>query len=462
MSNSDDDLDNFFLLPRRSLEPPSPTQPSQLDSPSPSPSPPRRHRTRRARDESDEDDAPSTHEVEQEDEEEAAPSVASSSDVEIIVSTSKRVHKTVPGSSQDDWSRTKSKRSSFNTARPPPVEARSSRLGISDSRSGGSTNATEQATDDEDEELPPPIANVPRLGDLFNAEGGAALRAMARAKGWRGATASPPKRAVLTPRNGAIASKGKGKGKEKEGVTSESDSTTTLTRGRRTSSTAPTSHSDLDDQVNKAQHRGPRPPRSEASKGKAQEQSSKRPRRISPTPTPEPAVEFDEAARAPSPEPFWGSEAMVRTSATAKKVNRNQHGAATEAFRRMSELGAPRVDQSHLEDEIVDDDDEDRGDVEAQGIPFKAAGKYESVAAKAKREKAESMAKLRETRQRKAEAAAAASKNSCRASSGTLGPKQLAVDNLLTAMSTAKERCLMCNAEVSSQLRYLILLEAHF
>ncbi|SGY21532.1 BQ5605_C016g08250 [Microbotryum silenes-dioicae] len=456
MSNSDDDLDNFFLLPRRTPEPPSPTQPSQhiSPSPSPSPSPPHRTRTRRAREQSDEQD-----------EDQTPRSVASSSDVEIIASTSRRVqgrNTIVAGPSRDDWSRTKTKRSSLHTAsRPrPALEARSSRLGLSDSRSGGTTKAAEGASDDddEDEELPPPIANVPRLGDLFNSEGGAALRAMAKANGWRGATPSPPKRTVLTPRNGVAASKGKGKGKEKEHPTSESDSTTTVTRGRRTSSTAPTSHSDLDDQLDKARYTATRQPRSEVSKGKAKEQSIKRPRRVSPTPTPEPPVEFDETARAPAPEPFWGTEAIVMTSATAKEANRHQHGAATEALRRMSELGAPRIDQtSHLEDEIVDDEDEDRGEGGAQGIPFQTADKYETVAAKAKREKAESMGEsfrlvegsiLRAVRQRKAEAAAAASTKSGRTSSNTPRPKQLTVDNLLVSMSTAKERCLMCNAEV--------------
>lgn len=192
-------------------------------------------------------------------------------------------------------------------------------------------------------------------------EGGDALEAMARQLGgWKGEARPPRVKAAIAGRS-----------------TSESPETARTSRRQTSSSTGATSLSDKSSSAVKAKAKATASPRTtkkaSATKRKAREPSSSPPIELEPEHVEQPAP----------PESFWGvKEAPPGQSATKPK---RIHGEASKRLQEMSKLPALRP---------PDDNGDDIASTESTEEEDAPPKKYETVAAKAKRERQEALGEL--------------------------------------------------------------------
>ncbi|BGP24931.1 proteophosphoglycan ppg4 [Rhodotorula toruloides] len=214
---------------------------------------------------------------------------------------------------------------------------------------------------------------------------GAALLAMARSKGYAGTT--PPRRAKRQEKRVEPSNMTKRRGQDESGSSSSEDSAELRRPRRKSNSTELTTVSDRSSSATKtkastsvARTRKAVPTKSATTKAAS---TGRRQKTASPSLSPSPQLE-----QPPEPQSFWQIEAQPAPGRGAK---RQKHGEASSKLKALSERGKMLV--------LPDDEEED----EIVGSSSSASDgprRYETVAAKAKREKEEAIAALKAKRGR--------------------------------------------------------------
>ncbi|BGO91671.1 hypothetical protein NBRC10512_008119 [Rhodotorula toruloides] len=213
---------------------------------------------------------------------------------------------------------------------------------------------------------------------------GAALLAMARSKGYAGTT--PPRRAKRQEERVEASNSAKQRTQREPGSSSSEDSSESRRRRRKSNSTELTTVSDRSSLATKTKASTSRAQTRKAAPVKPATKTSSTSRRkkaASPSRSPSPQLE-----QPPEPQSFWQVEAQPAPGRGAK---RQKHGEASSKLKALSERGKMLV--------LPDDEDED----EIVGSSSSASDgprRYETVAAKAKREKGEAIAALKAKRGR--------------------------------------------------------------
>lgn len=204
---------------------------------------------------------------------------------------------------------------------------------------------------------------------------GAALLAMARSKGYAGTT--PPRRAKRQEERVEASNSAKQRTQREPGSSSSEDSSESRRRRRKSNSTELTTVSDRSSSATKTKASTSRAQTRKAAPVKPATKTSSTSRRkktASPSRSPSPQLE-----QPPEPQSFWQVEAQPAPGRGAK---RQKHGEASSKLKALSERGKMLV--------LPDDEDED----EIVGSSSSASDgprRYETVAAKAKREKGEAI-----------------------------------------------------------------------
>ncbi|BGP32368.1 hypothetical protein JCM10296v2_004149 [Rhodotorula toruloides] len=213
---------------------------------------------------------------------------------------------------------------------------------------------------------------------------GAALLAMARSKGYAGTT--PPRRAKRQDERAEVPSKAEKRVQDESGSSSSEDLSESRRRRRKSDSTELTTVSDRSSSATKTKASTSRAQSRKAAPTKPATKTasaSRRRKAASPSRSPSPQLE-----QPPEPQSFWQVEAQP---APGRGIRRQKHGEASSKLKALSERGKMLV--------LPDDEDED----EIVGSSSSASDgprRYETVAAKAKREKEEAIAALKAKRGR--------------------------------------------------------------
>ncbi|BGP02275.1 hypothetical protein NBRC10513v2_005923 [Rhodotorula toruloides] len=213
---------------------------------------------------------------------------------------------------------------------------------------------------------------------------GAALLAMARSKGYAGTT--PPRRAKRQEERVEASNPAKQRTQHEAVSSSSEDSTESRRRRRKSNSTELTTVSDRSSSATKTKASTSRAQTRKAAPTKPATKTSNTSRRkkaASPSRSPSPQLE-----QPPEPQSFWQVDAQPAPGRGAK---RQKHGEASTKLKALSERGKMLVlpDDEH-EDEIVG----------SSSSASDGPRRYETVAAKAKREKEEAIAALKAKRGR--------------------------------------------------------------
>ncbi|GAA5828786.1 hypothetical protein JCM11251_005874 [Rhodosporidiobolus azoricus] len=160
----------------------------------------------------------------------------------------------------------------------------------------------------------------------------------------------------------------------------DSSSSRDRTRRRTSASTAQTTVSDRSSSATKAKASTSTGKKIAAPKSKSTKTTSRKKRVPSP-----PSRSPSPVEQPPEPEAFWGADPVAARASAAKR----QHGVASKQLATLSE---------RQPDILLDDDGEDDIAGSSDSGSDRAPKKYESVQAKAKREKAEAMARMKAKR----------------------------------------------------------------
>ncbi|ORY56543.1 hypothetical protein BCR35DRAFT_355589 [Leucosporidium creatinivorum] len=317
-----------------------------------------------------------------------------SSELEIVGGPSSKKKAAVKGKSRAKETTTAGRRGKATLAAPRPLET--------------GKKATKLLSVDSSSPESSPQRGVRSATQML--EGGDALEAMARQLGgWKG-EGRPPR---TKPVDKAAAAS-----------TSESPEAARTSKRQTSASTGATSLSDKSSSAAKAKSKPKASPRT-TKKAPATKKKTR-----APSSSPPIELEPEYVEQPPPPESFWGvKEALPGQSATKKK---HIHGEASKRLQEMSKLPALRP---------PDDDDDDiassaEGSSEEDGPPKK----YETVAAKAKRERQEALAAQKAKREAKAKAAAAAAPPKPASKPAAAQPNIIA--------SFQKKSCPVCNSAV--------------